>query len=111
MRDKIPAGRPFLRTVRGKTKLRRWGLVKRIILLATMLVLIPSLSLPELAAQEASGTIEGRLVNGTAGGSNVADIPVQLLVNHQETGTPLTTKTGVDGQFSFSNLSTDPKDT
>ena len=30
-------------------------------------------------------------------------------MNHQETGTPLTTKTGVDGQFSFSNLSTDAK--
>lgn len=86
-------------------------MLKRIILSAAMLILIPSLSLSEVAAQEASGTIEGRLVNGTAGGSSVADVEVQLktFVDYQETGTPLTTKSRNDGWFTFSNLSTDPK--
>ena len=83
---------------------------KRIVLLAAVLVLILSLSLPSVAAEEASGTIEGRLINGTAGGSSVADVVVQLktLVNYQETGTLVTAKTRSDGQFTFSNLSTSP---
>lgn len=83
---------------------------KRIVLLAAGLVSILSLSLPSAAAEDASGTIEGHLVNGTAGGSSVADVVVQLktLVNFQETGTPVTAKTQSDGQFTFSNLSTSP---
>ena len=83
---------------------------KRIVLLAAGLVLILSLSLPSVAAEDTSGTIEGQLVNGTAGGSSVADVVVQLntLVNFRETGTPVTAKTRSDGQFTFSNLSTSP---
>lgn len=83
---------------------------KRIVLLAAGLVFILSLSLPSVAAEDTSGTIEGQLVNGTVGGSSVADVVVQLktLVNYQETGTPVTAKTRSDGQFTFSNLSTSP---
>ncbi|MDO8717096.1 MAG: carboxypeptidase-like regulatory domain-containing protein [Dehalococcoidales bacterium] len=83
---------------------------KRIVLLAAVLVLILSLSLPSVAAEDTSGTIGGHLVNGTAGGSSVADVVVQLktLVNFQETGTPVTAKTRSDGQFTFSNLPTSP---
>lgn len=94
----------------GQNYTKEIGLAKRIVLLAAVLVLISSLSLPALAAEDTSGTIEGRLINGTAGGSSVADIVVQLttLVNFQETGTPVTAKTRSDGQFTFGNLSTSP---
>ena len=80
------------------------------ILAGWVLVLILSLSLPSVAAEDASGTIEGQLVNGTANGSSIADVVVQLttLVNYQETGTIVTAKTRSDGQFTFSNLSTSP---
>ncbi len=83
---------------------------KRIVLLAAVLVLILSLSLPTLAAEDPTGTIEGQLINGTAGGSSVADIEVRLqtLVNFKETGTPVIAKTRSDGRFTFSNLSTSP---
>ena len=83
---------------------------KRIVLLVAVLVLILSLSLPSVAAEDASGTLEGHLVNGTAGGSSVADVVVQLrtLVNYHDTGILVTAKTRSDGQFTFSNLSTSP---
>ena len=82
---------------------------KRIVLLAAVLSIL-SLSLPSVAAEDTIGTIAGQLVNGTAGGSSVADVVVQLktLVNYQETGIPVTAKTRSDGQFTFSNLSTSP---
>ena len=83
---------------------------KRIVLLVAVLILILSLSLPSVAAEDTSGTIEGQLVNGTAGGSSVADVVVQLktLVNFQETGDLVTAKTRSDGQFAFNNVSTSP---
>ena len=88
-------------------------MVKQIILPVLALVLVTCLSLPALGAEGDNGTIEGQLVNGTTGGSSASDIEVQLktYVSNQETGTPLTTKSGSDGRFTFNNLSTSQNNT
>src|SRR3989338_5936150 len=76
---RVTSRMPFFVHTVEQNYTKETGLAKRIILLAAVLVLISSLTLPPVAAQEGtSGNIEGRLVNGTAGGSSVADIEVQL---------------------------------
>ncbi len=86
-------------------------MAKRIVLLAALLVLILSLPLPVLGAEDPTGTIEGQLINGTAGGSSVADVEVHLKTfTNNETGN-LTTKTRSDGKFTFSTLSIMPPNT
>ncbi len=81
-------------------------MIRRIILL--LIVLALSLSAPALADDPGSGIIEGRIVNGTAGGSSVADQDVTLktYLNDAEVGSA-TTKTDAEGWFVFDGLSTE----
>ena len=81
-------------------------MIKRIILLVIILVL--SLSVSALAAEPGSGMIEGRIVNGTAGGGSVADQEITLTtyLNDAEVDST-TTKTDAEGQFLFDGLSTE----
>jgi hypothetical protein len=66
-----------------------------------------SLSAAAMAAEPGSGVIEGRIVNGTAGGSRVADQEVTLTtyLNNNEVGSA-TTRTDVEGGFVFDGLAT-----
>ena len=79
--------------------------IKSVALLLPMLLF--SLSSPALAAEPASGVIEGQLVNGTAGGSSVAGQTVTLTtyIGDAETGKSAV-KSGADGRFVFNGLST-----
>ena len=52
------------------------GLIKRVALLVMILAL--SLSTSALAAEPGNGVVEGQLVNGTSGGSSVADQDITL---------------------------------
>ena len=81
-------------------------MIRRITLL--LIVLALSLSAPALADDPGSGIIEGRVVNGTAGGSSVADqeITLNTYLNDVEVGSA-TTKTDAEGWFAFDGLSTE----
>lgn len=81
-------------------------MIKRIAPLLITIILL-SLSAPALAAEPGKGIIEGRVVNGTAGGSSVAGQMVTLTtyLNDAESGTS-TSQTNAEGQFAFSGLST-----
>ncbi|MFQ6122004.1 MAG: carboxypeptidase-like regulatory domain-containing protein [Dehalococcoidales bacterium] len=81
-------------------------MIGRIALLAVVFIL--SLIAPTLAAEPDTGTIEGQVVNGTEGGSSVADQDVTLktFLNDAEVGTT-TTKTDAEGRFVFGGLSTE----
>ncbi len=78
-------------------------MTKCIILLITLI----SLFLPAaaFAAEAESGTIEGRVVNGTEGGSGTAelDITLQTYQGNAEISS-ITIRTDVDGYFVFENL-------
>lgn len=80
-------------------------MIKRIGLLVMLLTL--SLSAPASAAEDS--VIEGRLVNGTAGGSSsVADQDITLKTYLDNTEVDSTAaKTDADGNFVFEGLSTD----
>ena len=80
-------------------------MIKHIALLAIIFVL--SLPASALAAEPGSGIIEGRVVNGTAGGGSVAnqDITLNTYLNDAEIGAT-TAKTNTDGQFVFDGVST-----
>ncbi len=81
-------------------------MTKRITLLA--LIFILSIASPVLATEPGSGVIEGRIINGTAGGSIIADQEITLntyLDEAQETATSLTYG---EGQFKFEGLPTAP---
>jgi len=81
-------------------------LIKRIALL--VMVLILSLPASVLAAEPDSGIIEGQIVNGTAGGSSVADQNITLNIYLDEVEVDAaTTKTDADGRFIFDGLSTE----
>ena len=82
-------------------------MIKRVVL--SLLIILLSLSFPALAAEPGNGVIQGQLVNGTAGGGSVAGQTVALktYLNDAETGNS-TGKTGADGKFVFSGLSTAP---
>ena len=82
-------------------------MIKRIALLAVMIVM--SLSTPSLAAGEGTGTIQGSAVNGTAGGSSVANLNVDLItyINDNDLGT-VTTRTDAEGHFTFEGMSAEP---
>ena len=69
---------------------------------------ILSLSASALAAESDSGTIEGQIINGTTGGSSVAnqDITLNTYLNDAEADTT-TTKTDAEGHFVFNGLSTE----
>ncbi|MBI2853159.1 MAG: hypothetical protein HYX84_08720 [Chloroflexi bacterium] len=86
-------------------------MVKRFTMLITALM-ISGLLISAYAVGAETGTVNGQLVNGTAGGKSVADVELELktLVNGQEVASA-TAKTGSDGTFAFSNLSTDAKNT
>jgi hypothetical protein len=81
-------------------------LIKRILLLVGILCL--NLTVPAMAAEPASGTIEGQIINGTDGGSSVADQEVILktYLNDAEDDST-TTRANTDGHFVFSGLPTE----
>ena len=74
------------------------------------MVIISILNLPAfaIAAETGDGIIEGRIINGTEGGSSVAnqDIILKTYLNDDEVNTN-TIKTDADGQFIFGELPTD----
>lgn len=80
-------------------------MIGRIVLISVILIL--SLSAPVLAAEPGNGKIGGQLVNGTTGGSSVADQTVTLTtyLNDKESGTS-TAKADAEGRFVFNGLST-----
>ena len=82
-------------------------MIKRIILLVIICTL--GLSTPALAADAGNGIIEGHLINGTEGGSSVADqdITLKAYLGDAEVSSA-TTKTDAEGFFAFENLSTEP---
>lgn len=82
-------------------------MIKYIIPLVMVLVL--SVATPTLAAED--GLIEGQLINGTEGGSSVADLDITLktFVNNTEAeAQAITTKSDAEGRFIFDGLSTEP---
>lgn len=81
-------------------------MIKRITALVVILIL--SLPVSVLAAESGNGTIEGQVVNKSIGGSNVADVEVQLItnLNNGEVGSA-TAQTDSSGRFVFDNLPTD----
>lgn len=81
-------------------------MIKYIALLITILIL--SLSTPILAAEPDNGTIEGKIVNGTEGGSSVSnqDITITTYLNNNEVAST-TAKADAEGRFVFNGLSTD----
>jgi len=82
-------------------------LIKRIALL--LMIFILSLSAPALAAEPGSGIIDGQLVNGTEGGSSLADQEVTLKTYLDNTEVDSTTaQTDAEGKFVFDGLSTEP---
>ncbi len=78
-------------------------MLKYISLLGIAFIL--SLSSAALAAETGSGTIEGSVVNGTMGGSSVADLELTMTayVNNAEADS-FVTKTDNEGLFVFTNL-------
>lgn len=80
---------------------------KRFILGVVVVLLSLGMSSPVLAVEKGEGVIRGSLVNKTAGGKNVADVPLTLKIylNNAETGSS-TAKTDNDGNFTFNNLVT-----
>ncbi len=81
-------------------------MIKRVALLVVIFML--SLTAPVLAAEPDSGIIEGQLVNGTEGGNSVAyqDITLNTYLDDTKMDST-TTKANADGQFIFTDLSTE----
>ena len=81
-------------------------MIKHIALLVMIFTL--SLSAPALATEPSGGIIEGQVVNGTEGGSSVADQDTTLktYLNDAEMSA-ITTKTDNEGHFVFEGLSTE----
>ena len=80
-------------------------MIKRIGLLVVIFTL--SLAAPASAAED--GVIEGRLVNGTTGGSSVANLEITLDTHLNNAEMALTTtETDAEGHFSFDGLETEP---
>ncbi len=82
-------------------------MIKRIALLVMILIL--SLSASALAAEPGSGIIKGQVVNGTEGGSSVADqeITLKTYLNDAETDST-TARTDAEGRFTFDGMLTEP---
>ncbi|MFH1169671.1 MAG: carboxypeptidase-like regulatory domain-containing protein [Chloroflexota bacterium] len=84
--------------------------MKRLALLAILFtVFILSLPAPAVAAGPGTGTIDGQLVNGTAGGSSVANLELTLETT-LSSGEVISTTANADaeGRFAFDGLATDP---
>jgi hypothetical protein len=82
-------------------------LIKRIALVVAIFTL--SLTTPVSAAE--AGVIEGRLVNGTAGGSSSVadlDITLKLYQDSNELDLSKTAQTDAEGRFVFDRLDTEP---
>ncbi len=77
--------------------------------IALLMIFVLSLSASALAAEPGSGIINGRVVNGTEGGSSVADqdITLKTYLSNNEAGST-TTKTDAKGHFVFDGLLTEP---
>jgi len=83
-------------------------MTKRIALLATIFIL--SIASPVLATEPGNGVIEGRIVNGTADGSSVADqeVTLNIYLDEAQEDTVTSSMTDAEGQFKFEGLSTVP---
>jgi hypothetical protein len=76
---------------------------------ATVVLAILLLMWPAAAGAQASGAIEGAVINGTAGSGPPVGIEVTLRVfSGMEEGTSLTATTDAEGKFRFENLDTGP---
>ncbi|MBI2831574.1 MAG: carboxypeptidase regulatory-like domain-containing protein [Chloroflexi bacterium] len=82
-------------------------MIKRIVLLiASFLLFLP---VTARAAEQGNGTINGQVVNGTAGGASVANLDITLKTFLKDAAVGITSrKTDAEGRFSFSGLATDP---
>jgi hypothetical protein len=114
MRDTVPpttnVSVPFARDALEASPLPL-GINSRISgLVWVVLALLLSLTLAATAWAQGAGSLEGQLVNGTAGGAEVgAGIPVVLHVYQGETEIETQeTTTGADGSFRFDGLDTGP---
>lgn len=74
-----------------------------------LIMVILSLPLSGVYADAATGQVEGRAVNGTANGSNVANqvVTLKTYLNDNEISS-VTTETDADGYFLFDNLQINP---
>lgn len=77
-------------------------------LLSVLLPVVATvLAFAPMATAQETGVLLGRVVNGSAGGVAVADVPVTLLpVTNTGPGQRQSTTTGSDGRFRFDGLST-----
>lgn len=83
-------------------------MIKRLVWLA-LVFLILSPSPAALAAEPGGGVIEGQVINGTAGGSSVANLEVALKTYQGGAQVDTTTAiTDAEGRFVFEGLATDP---
>ena len=81
-------------------------MIRRIPLL--IIIFLLSLSASVSAAEPSGGAIEGQIVNGTAGGSSVADQEITLKTYLNDVETVLTTTTtNIEGSFVLDGLSTE----
>ncbi len=74
-----------------------------------LIIFILNLTTPVLAAEPGNGTIEGQVINGTAGGSSVAEQNIVLKIYQNDNEVDSTTaETDTEGRFIFDGLSTEP---
>ncbi|MDO8569006.1 MAG: carboxypeptidase-like regulatory domain-containing protein [Dehalococcoidales bacterium] len=82
-------------------------MLKRIVLMAMALLLFLPLTV-RAADPAGNGTISGQIVNGTTGGSSVANLDIALKTNLKDASVGSTGgKTDAEGRFTFSGLATD----
>jgi 5-hydroxyisourate hydrolase-like protein (transthyretin family) len=82
--------------------------IKRLVWLVTIFLLLSPSPLA-FAAEPDSGTIEGQIINGTEGGSSVANLEVTLQTYQNGAEVEATTAiTDAEGRFVFAGLSTEP---
>ncbi len=81
-------------------------MIRRVALLVVIFILW--LSASALAAEPGNGVIEGRLVNGTAGGGSVADqdVTLKIYLDNAEVDSA-SARTDAQGHFVFDGLSTE----
>jgi len=81
--------------------------------LAAAAALVWSWSAPSVYAQEQEGArvVEGQLVNGTAGGSDLLGVPITLHIEGATRHDHLLTATGPQGRFRFKEVAFEPDTT
>ena len=83
--------------------------MKRLAFLMAALAVVIVAAMPGAASGQASGLIEGTVVNGTAEGGSVDGIPVTLRILRGESELePMSASTDAEGRFRFERLETSP---